>query len=144
MRRGITLLELVVVLAIAGVTAGVALPVARRLTDAVAADRAAQAVVAAHRIARFSAIVRGRRTLLTVRPESLHVRILDGSDTLTLWTRGGPAGEGVALAGATHTLIFAPTGLPLGASNATYQLTRGGAARHVVISRLGRVRLVRP
>ena len=144
MRRGITLLELAVVLTIAGVIAGIALPAARRFTDGILADRAARTVIAGHRVARFSAIMRGHRTLLTVRPESLVVRVVTGLDTLTLWTRPGPATDGVTLAGPTRTLVFAPTGLPLGVSNATFQLSRGSAARHVVVSRLGRTRLVRP
>ena len=105
MRRGVTLLELLVVLALAGILAGFALPAARRLGDAIAADRAAQAVVAAHRIARFTAIMRSRRTLLDVRADSLTVRAIQGADTVSLWVRPGPeahrrhAGGAVAPAG---------------------------------------------
>jgi prepilin-type N-terminal cleavage/methylation domain-containing protein len=144
MRRGVTLLELAVVLALAGIIAGIALPAARRFKDAIAVDRAAHTIVAGHRVARFSAIMRGRRTLLTVRAESLVVHALMGTDTLTLWTHPGPSADGVALAGPPRTLVFAPTGLPLGVSNATFALTSGTAARNVVVSRLGRTRIVRP
>ncbi len=143
MRRGITLVELVLVLALLSILAGFGLPAAGRLRDAVAADRAAQAIVGAHRVARFSAILRNRRTLVVVRPESLAVRALGGADTLTLWVREGPAADGVALAGPTYALVFAPTGIPLGAANATFLLTRGSVTRRVIISRLGRTRIVR-
>ncbi|MGH7628362.1 MAG: GspH/FimT family pseudopilin [Gemmatimonadales bacterium] len=143
MRRGITLPELAVVVAVAAVLAGFALPAARRFTDAIITDRAAQAIVAGHRVARFTAIMRGRRTLLTVRAESLVVRTVRGGDTLTLWVHQGPAADHVALAGPSYSLVFAPTGLPLGVSNATYQLTRGSVVRRVVVSRLGRTRIVR-
>jgi prepilin-type N-terminal cleavage/methylation domain-containing protein len=143
MRRGITLLELAVVLAVAGVLVSIALPASRRLLDAIAADHAAQAIVAGHRIARFSAITRSCRTLLAVRSDSLTVRAVRGADTVTLWVRPGPAGHGVALTGPSYSLAFAPTGLPLGFANATFQLTRGSAVRRVIVSRLGRTRIDR-
>jgi prepilin-type N-terminal cleavage/methylation domain-containing protein len=143
MRRGITLLELAVVLALAGILAGFALPAARRFGDAIAADQAAQAVVAGHRIARFTAIMRSRRTLLSVRADSLVVRALDGADTVTLWVHQGPSAHAVSLTGPAQALTFAPTGLPMGVSNATFQLSRGAAVRRVIISRLGRIRIVR-
>ncbi len=143
MRRGITIPELAVVLAVVAVLAGFALPAGRRFTDAIVTDRAAHAIVAGHRVARFTAIMRGRRTLLTVRAESLVVRTVRGGDTLTLWVHRGPAADRVALAGPSYSLVFAPTGLPLGVSNATYQLTRGTVVRRVVVSRLGRTRILR-
>jgi len=143
MRRGFTLVELAVVIALASILAGFALPAARRFNDAIVADRAAQAIVAGHRVARFSAIMRSRRTLLTVRADSLTVRALDGADTLTLWVHQGPAANGVALTGPSYSLAFAPTGLPIGVSNATFQLVRGSVVRRVVVSRLGRTRIVR-
>src|SRR5688572_26534691 len=143
MRRGITLLVLVVVLALAGILARLALRAARRLGSAIATDRAAQAVVAGHRVARFTAIMRSRRTLLQVRADSLTVRAIQGADTVTLWVRPGPEAHGVTLSGPSRPLVFAPTGLPLGVSNATFQLDRGGVVRRVVISRLGRIRIER-
>jgi hypothetical protein len=39
--------------------------------------------------------------------------------------------------------MFSPDGLTLGVSNATLPLARGAAHRAVVVSRLGRVRIVR-
>ena len=143
MRRGITLVELVVVLALVAVFAGLAFPAAWRAYDAIVAERAAQAVVAAHRVARFSAIMRNRRTLLNVAPESLMVRAIEGADTITLWRRQGPAADGLSLVGTARALAFAPTGIPLGVANASFQLQRGAAVRRVIISRLGRSRIER-
>jgi prepilin-type N-terminal cleavage/methylation domain-containing protein len=143
MRRGVSLLELVVVIAVAGVLAAIALPPARRILDGIAVERAAQAVVAAHRVARFTAIVRGCRTLLLVGADSLMVRSIERTDTLTRWVHPGPAQTAVTLVGPSHSLAFAPTGLPLGVSNATFQFSRGSAVRRVVVSRLGRTRIER-
>ena len=143
MRRGLSLLELLVVLALAGILAGFALPAARRFGDAIAADHAAQAIVAAHRVARFTAIMRSRRTLLDVRADSLTVRAIQGADTVSLWVRPGPGAQRVALTGPSRPLAFAPTGLPMGVSNATFQLSRGEVVRRIVISRLGRIRIER-
>jgi prepilin-type N-terminal cleavage/methylation domain-containing protein len=143
MRRGVTLLELMVVLALVGVCAGFAIPAARGFADAIATHQAAQAIVGAHRVARISAIMRSRRTLLDIRADSLMVRSVEGADTLTLWLHEGPVSRGVVLVGPARTLVFAPTGLPLGLSNATFRLTRGAVLRRVIVSRLGRTRVVR-
>jgi prepilin-type N-terminal cleavage/methylation domain-containing protein len=143
MRGGVTLLELLIVIALLGVLAGFAWPAARHLGDAIATERAAQTIVAGHRVARFSAIMRSRRTFLAVAADSLTVRGVQGADTVTLWIHLGPQSEGVTLVGPTHPLVFAPTGLPMGVANATFQLTRGGVVRRVVISRLGRLRVER-
>jgi Tfp pilus assembly protein FimT len=40
-------------------------------------------------------------------------------------------------------MTFSPVGMTIGLSNATFQLRRAAAARVVVVSRLGRVRIVR-
>jgi hypothetical protein len=49
----------------------------------------------------------------------------------------------VALRGPARPLAFAPTGWTAGVANATYHLARGAATRDVIISRYGRVRIIR-
>jgi prepilin-type N-terminal cleavage/methylation domain-containing protein len=143
MRRGVSLVELVVVIGIIALLAGITFPAAWRAYDAIVAERTAQAVVAAHRVARFSAIMRNCRTLLTILPESVIVRAIEKGDTLTIWTRAGAAADGVLLTAPSRALAFAPTGIPLGVANATVRLERGSAIRRVIISRLGRTRIER-
>ncbi len=141
MPRGVTLLELLVVLAVVAVLAAIGLPRAAALLDTVATERAARRVVAAHRVARFTAIARSSVMLVTVTADSLAVRAVRGPDTTTVWRTPGPAADGVSLSGPERPLAFAPTGLPLGLGNATFRLARGRSSRDVVISRLGRTRI---
>jgi Tfp pilus assembly protein FimT len=144
MRRGATLGELLIVMAVVATLAAVAVPSAARLLSSVYTDRAARELMAAHRVARFTAIARSRPTLLKVFPESLVVSVLGArGDTLAVWRAPGPAALGVSLEGPSYPLAFAPTGLPRGVANATYRLQRGATRRQVVVSRLGRLRIVR-
>ncbi len=143
MRTGATLPELLVVLAIVAALAAIAAPSAVGLLTSLQTEWAARELMAAHRVARFTAIQRGQPTLLEVFPESLVVRCLSGGDTVVVWRAAGPAAVGVSLSGPDYPLAFAPTGIPRGVANATYQLRRGAAERQVIVSRLGRLRLAR-
>jgi Tfp pilus assembly protein FimT len=143
MRRGATLGELLVVMAVIAALAALAVPSAAGLLGGAYTERAARELMAAHRVARFTAIARSRPTLLEVFPESLVVRVLRGPDTLPVWRAPGPATLGVSLEGPDYPLAFAPTGLPRGVGNATYRLQRGATRRQVIVSRLGRLRIAR-
>jgi prepilin-type N-terminal cleavage/methylation domain-containing protein len=140
MRRGFTLLELALVLSITGVILGIALPRLATIYDSLTVQRAAQEIVSAHQRARIIAIMRSQSTLLTVAPDRLTIRLRGATDTL--WQSTGPEALGVSLRGLPRTMTFSPVGITMGLSNATFQLTRGAATRTVVVSRLGRVRIV--
>ena len=137
MRRGVTLLELVLVLAIMGLLVGMAIPSLQRVADSLAVHHAALEIVSAHRRARISAILQSRLLELTIRRDTLAIRVPGASSDL--WHAAGPEGEGVTLTGPTRGLIFSPVGFTIGVSNATYRLTRGAATRTVIVSRLGRL-----
>lgn len=141
MRRGFTLSEMALVLSITGAVLGIALPKLGTLRDSIAVEHAAWQIVSAHQRARVVAITRSRPALLTVAQGTLSIR-LQGAGA-AMWDNGGPAALGVSLAGPPRTLIFSPVGITMGLSNATFALSRGAAARSVVVSRLGRVRIVR-
>jgi Tfp pilus assembly protein FimT len=143
MRAGNSIPELIVVMALIGLLSAIAVPSASALLAAVATESAARELMAAHRVARFTAIMRSRVTRLDIAPESLVVRIVSGADTGVVWRAAGPAAERVLLEGPAYPLVFTPIGLPRGLGNATYTFSRGAARRSVVISRLGRLRLVR-
>lgn len=139
MRRGLTLLELVLVLAIMGLVAGIAIPQFQRVADTLAVHNAALGIVSAHRRARMSAILQNRPLELTIRADTLAIRAPGAPEDL--WHAAGPQADGVELTGPTYALVFSPVGLTMGVSNASYRLTRGTATRTVIVSRLGRLRV---
>ena len=140
MRRGITLIELLLVLTVTGLLFGIVLPRFATLADGLAVEQAAQDLVGAHRRARMTAILESHETVLTIAPESLVIR--RGKGGPLSWRASGPADGGVALAGGAKEIVFSPVGITTGLSNASFQLTRGNARRTVVVSRLGRTRIL--
>ena len=140
MRRGITLIELLLVLSVTGLLFGIVLPRFATVADGLAVEQAAQHLVGAQRRARMTAILESRQAVLTIAPESLVIRL--GSGGPVSWRASGPVSEGVALAGGATQIVFSPVGITTGLSNASFQLTRGNAHRTVVVSRLGRARIL--
>ena len=140
MRRGYTVVELTLVLAIIALLLGIARPRIAPLRDGWSVEQAAQAVMLAHSRARTAAILLSRPLVLTVAPDSLRIATLADS---VVWRGPGPAASGASLAGPVRKLTFSPVGLSMGLSNATFRITRGAAIRTVVVSRLGRVRIQR-
>jgi prepilin-type N-terminal cleavage/methylation domain-containing protein len=140
MRRGATLIELLLVLVILGILTAIAEPRLRGFNDRLAVDRAAVAIVSAHRRARIIAILQSRIVELTISAAELSIR--PRGATADVWSTPGPAAEGVTLTGPSHIISFSPIGMSIGLSNASFPLSRGTASRTVVVSRLGRVRIV--
>jgi hypothetical protein len=109
------------------------------MRDVLAVEQAAQQIAGAHRRARMTAVLRNHPTVLDISAHAITLR--PRHDTTTLWREAGPAVAGVILAGPARQVTFSPVGLAMGASNATYTVTRGEARRRVIVSRLGRVRI---
>lgn len=140
MARGTTLPELLIALAVLGVLAGIAVPAAGAARDRALVAWHAQALAAAHAGTRAAARRHGSRVELAVSAAALEQRLPGGGGTL--WTRPGPAQDGVALIGPATPIVFDSRGYTLGVANRTYRLTRGTAETRVVISRLGRLRIL--
>jgi Tfp pilus assembly protein FimT len=51
--------------------------------------------------------------------------------------------QGVSITGTPRDLTFSPLGITTGLSNASFNLSLGSTTRTVVISRLGRIRILR-
>jgi prepilin-type N-terminal cleavage/methylation domain-containing protein len=140
MRRAFTLPEVLLVLAVFGVLLALAIPSLTRTLDGVKVDAAASQLIAAHHRARMMAITRNQILVLSIGADE--VAISPRESIGSVWSEAGPSGSGVVLAGPPRQFTFVPEGITLGLSNATLQLARGASQRTLVISRLGRIRLL--
>jgi type IV fimbrial biogenesis protein FimT len=142
MRRGFSLLELVIGLVILGLLSSAAVPAFGGIRDRYTVHAVAAAIAGAHNRARIRAILEGQVTELEIRPDSLLLRVGTGGGAVPVWSAAGPVLSGVSMASPPRTLVFTPTGVTMGFANATFVVTRGGARRQVVVSRMGRVRVI--
>jgi prepilin-type N-terminal cleavage/methylation domain-containing protein len=144
MRRGITLLELLLVLVLIGLLAGMVIPGSASLADRLAVEHQAARLLVAYRSAWVTARMQQRLALLSISADTLAIRTVPSAgspDTLLAWLAPGPSVAGVALSSPSHTSVFGPDGLGMGLANTTHVLVKGNATRKVVVSRLGRVRV---
>ena len=141
MRRAFTLPELMLALAVVAILLGIAVPSLSRALNQIELEAATAHLVAAHHRARLMALSRGQ--VLTLAIDSSRVAIVPHGSSAPLWQEAGPEASGVHLAGSTRHFTFSPEGYTLGLSNASLLLTRGSSARTSVISRLGRIRVLR-
>jgi Tfp pilus assembly protein FimT len=139
MRRGVTLLELILVCTLVGVTAGLALPRAKYLLDGLRIRQAAHEVSGAVTITRAAAIRRGVSARLVVDRPGGSIRVESGSDTLLL--RELRRMHYVQLHATRDTVTFGANGLGFGIANSTIVVRIGARAETVVVSRLGRARV---
>lgn len=139
-RRGHTLLELLLVVALLGILAAIALPSLRSAADRAAVRIARQELLRALDAARGAAMRRGEQ--MEVRPlaDRWVVYCPADPDSTAIHSATGPDQFGVTMTGAGAPIAFGPAGITEGAANRTITLSRGGAAASVVLSRLGRIR----
>lgn len=137
-RRGATLIELTVVLALAGALLAVALPSMNVLRDRAAVRSATVEILSALTFARHTAVARERMVAVRFDERAGHVVIAAGADTI----RVDPVLRihGVALSATRDSIAYSPLGLGFGAANTSVTLRRGRAEDTVIVSRLGRVR----
>jgi prepilin-type N-terminal cleavage/methylation domain-containing protein len=142
MRHGATLLELLAALAILAILAAVAVPMAGYARDRALVALAARHLAAAHTDTRTVARLQGARAELVITPTSYRQQRWSGAGFSPTWVRPGPASAGVALVGPATPIVVDSRGYSLGVANRTYQVSRGRASLRVVISRLGRLRIL--
>ncbi len=142
MRKGYTLVEMLIVLVVIGIVTAIIVPGASRSADRIAVEHQAARIVAAYRQAWIAARTEQRLAILRIAPDSIAIRTVRGAadpDTILVMLQPGPNVAGVTLQN-PHTAIFGPDGVGLGASNTTHVLVKGDVTRRIVVSRLGRVR----
>ncbi len=137
MRRGTTLIELVIACALVGALALITLPTLRDWRDRIAVRSAAHELFATLAVARHSAIATGNASV-HLRAHDATVVVLSGTDTL----HRRPLGElhGVTLLRSGELVRYGPTGRGVANANTTVAVLRGSAADTLWVSRLGRVR----
>ena len=139
MRRGFTLAELVVVVAILAMVTAVTLPRLAGVRDWIAVDTAAQEVMSAIAVAR-NAVMQGTRSRAVIAADSLRIDRWRGDSWGDLHRWPGPDRHGVALEVSNPVVVFEPIGLAWGLSNTTVVLRRGTRVATITVSRLGRVK----
>ena len=139
-RRGFTLAELVVIIAVVALLTAVLLPRLGPVFDWIATDAAARDVTTAIAVARAAAVMQGTRARLHIAPDSLRIDREGpaGWEPYARWP--GPAAAGVALTVSNPDLVFGPIGLGWGPSNTRVVLRRGSHTATITTSRIGRVK----
>jgi type II secretory pathway pseudopilin PulG len=136
-RSGITLLELTVVLMIAGVLTGLALPRLVGLRNASAVRSAASEVAASFTLARQTAIMR-RTTVAVVFDTAAGVVIVRSGSHLV--SRRPLRGIYSVIVGANRdSAVYDARGMGYGVSNITIRIRRGSFVDTLTMSRLGRL-----
>jgi prepilin-type N-terminal cleavage/methylation domain-containing protein len=140
MSKGFTLLELIVVIAIAAVLVAFWAPRAASLMDWIETERAVRDVTTALAVGRNGAVLQSTRARVTIGPDTLRIDRFGAQGWEPWWRTPGPSSHGVTLATSNPVVIFGPTGMGWGASNTTVVLRRGSQAETITMSRVGRVK----
>ena len=140
MRRGVTLCELMVVLAVLAVVTAITLPRFGGLLDWIAVDTAAGHITASIAVARNAAVMHGTRGRAVIASDSLRIDRWLGDSWGALLRWPGPAEEGVSLDVSNPAVVFDAIGLGWGVSNTKIELRRGGRVATITVSRTGRVK----
>ncbi len=140
MSKGFTLLELIVVVAIAALLLAFWIPRAARLMDWLATERAVRDVTTALAVGRNGAVMQSTRARILIDTDTLRIDRWGAQGWEPWWRTPGPASYGVSLAVSNRVVTFGPTGMGWGVSNTTIVLRRGSQAETITLSRVGRVK----
>lgn len=138
MRRGLTLIEVTVVVAIIALIGAIGTPALLRRLDRSKVRHATSEIVSALALARTTAVAQEARVSVIFDSTRSAIVVTVGEDTLVARNLGDV--YGVHLRSNRDSTVYGPTGLGYGAANQSVIIRRGSAVDTVVISRLGRVR----
>lgn len=144
-RRGFTLIEVLIVVVIAGLMLRVALPYVQVGMAKANVTGALGAIASLHALARTSAVQKGRTAVLVVNHADGTALVLlrqTGSAT-AVDTVGGvvdlASRWGVTVSATSDSTVFTPLSIGTGSSNNTIITQKGGFADTLVISAAGRL-----
>lgn len=138
MRKGTTIIEMTLILAIMSVLAAIALPRASGFIDRIEVRGSVTELKALFSLARHIAIARGSQSTLVIDAAGATVTLRVGSEIVQ--SRSIGAAHGVAIQSNRGSITYSPIGVGYGAANFTLIVARNAAADTLIISRLGRVR----
>ena len=139
MRRGATLVELVMVLTLIGLLSALAAPRVGDWLDRLAVDGAVREAAMFYTAARFGAVLQGSRVRIEFGADSLVAFYERATDSLFL-RRDGPSKNRVHLRAWRRVIRILPNGIGSGGSNTTLVFRRGIYAESLTTSRLGRLK----
>lgn len=138
--RGVTLLELLIVLVLIGIAASIVVPPMGRALDRAAVQEGAERYGTLHETARHLAIARGRHARVEL-DSARREAIIALRRSPTAWDTLDIRPLGRASFTASRIIVtFSPIGIGFGASNTTIAFTAGVAAETLTVSRTGRLR----
>lgn len=168
--RGVTLIELIITVAIAGILAAVAAPSFRTMMRKNRVDGMTNQLAASLNLARSEAVKRGKRLTVCKTADPAASNPVCSNSSSVAWQSGWlvfvdestqgtvdgadirlqvnqPAESAVAIDGATnyaHYISYLPTGLSNvngGVANGTFTICMEGVQRRIVISTIGRINI---
>jgi prepilin-type N-terminal cleavage/methylation domain-containing protein len=137
-KRGLTLIEVLIVLTIAGTLMAIAYPKAQLTLDRISVHSAASDLQLMLSSAREFALASHSTVAVDFADPKAGVRVHRGSDVF--YSRNIASAHGVKLTSTRDSLAYGPLGLGVGAANLSIIVRRRAAVETVFVSRLGRVR----
>lgn len=139
MRRGTTIIELVLSLSIIAILSAISVPRVARLMDGIHVRGTTTEIHSLFNAARHHAIMRAERITVEIDTARGSVTLVAGGDTIR--SRGFADTHRVTLSANRSSFTYSPIGIGYGAGNMTMVVRRNGRADSVIVSRLGRVRV---
>jgi Tfp pilus assembly protein FimT len=136
--RGITLIELTIVMLIASLLCGIGLPRASGFLDTIEVRGAVTEIESMFSLARHVAISRGEQSVLEIDASQGVISLRVGAEPIR--SRDLRSAHGVTLTSNRASITYSPIGVGYGAANFSLIVSRDAVVDTIVISRLGRIR----